>query len=330
MQNSSKLLQSIGIPFTALLTVVFGLLLVSFPMGIYVVFESEIGGDINYEYPVTHLEIFNGTELYLSPTDVGIGDVFVILWTFYLVVFVIAILGPKRGFLKTLSQIISFGKYDTRLNYMIGVTKWFSILILISALITYVQEGFGIDIVPPVVDNDLIQFFYASIAPILEEFGFRLILIGIPLFALYSNRTSVKYFIRCLWTPNLLDLHDSKKAILLVVFVGFLFGFAHIAFGDSWSEGKFAQAAAGGIILGWVYLKYGFVASLLIHWATNYFVFSYANFISQINMISIEAAFSHSFMASLELLFLITGIFSICMLIVNQIYVKNNPRLTEI
>lgn len=330
MQNSSKLLQSIGIPFTALLSVVFGLLLVSFPIGIYVVFESEIGGDINYEYPITHLEIFNGTELYLSQTDIGIGDVFVILWTFYLVVFVIAIFGPKHGFLKTLSQIISFGKYDTRLNYMIGVTKWFSILILISALITYVQEGFGIDIVPPAVDNDLIQFFYASLAPILEEFGFRLILIGVPLFALYSNRTSVKYFIRCLWTPTLLDLHDSKKAIFLVVFVGLLFGFAHIAFGDSWSEGKFAQAAVGGIILGWVYLKYGFVASLLIHWATNYFVFSYANFISQINIISIEDAFSHSFMASLELLFLITGAFSICMMIINQIYIKNNSTLTNI
>jgi membrane protease YdiL (CAAX protease family) len=330
LQNSNKLLQSIGIPFTALLSVVFGLLLVSFPIGIYVVFESEIGGDINYEYPVTHLEIFNGTELYLSPTDVGIGDVFVILWTFYLVVFVIAIFGPKHGFLKTLSQIISFGKYDTRQNYMIGVTQWFSILILISALIAYIQEGFGIDIVPPVVDNDLIQFFYASLAPILEEFGFRLILIGVPLFALYSNRTSVKYFIKCLWNPTLLDLHDSKKAIFLVVFVGLLFGFAHIAFGDSWSEGKFAQAAASGIILGWVYLKYGFVASLLIHWATNYFVFSYGNFISQINMISIQDAFSHSFMSSLELLFLIAGAFSICMLIVNQIYIKNNSRLTDI
>ena len=40
-----------GIPFTALLSVMLGLFLVSFPMGIYVVFESEIGDDINFEYP---------------------------------------------------------------------------------------------------------------------------------------------------------------------------------------------------------------------------------------------------------------------------------------
>jgi len=320
LQNSNKILQSLGIPFTALSSVIFGLLLVSFPIGIFVVFESEIGGDINYEYPLTHLELFNGTEMYHAPIDVSIGDAFVALWTFYVIIFVIAILGPKHAFLKSLSSIISFGKYPTQSNYMIGVIKWLSILILISLLINFVQEEFDIATVPPFVDNDLIQFFYVSLAPLVEEFGFRLILIGIPLFAIYSHKSSVKYFIKCLWSPGILDIQDSKKAIFLIIFVGIIFGFAHVALGESWSEGKFAQATASGIILGWVYLRYGFVASLLIHWATNYFVFSYANFISQLNFISIEDAFSHSLMSSLELLFLITGALSISILIISRFY----------
>ncbi len=322
MQNSNKILQALGIPYTALLSVIFGLLLVSFPIGIFVVFESEIGGDINYEYPLTHLELFDGTEMYQAPIDVSIGDVFVILWTFYVVIFVVAILGPKHGFLKSLSSIISFGNYDHKSNYLISVTKWFSILILISVLINFVQEQFGIVTIPPLADNDLIQFFYVSLAPLVEEFGFRLILIGVPLFTIYSHKSSAKYFIKCLWNPGTLDIHDSKKAIFLIVFVGIVFGFAHIALGESWSEGKFAQAAASGIILGWVYLRYGFVASLLVHWATNYFIFSYANFISQLNLISIEEAFSHSLMSSLELLFLITGALSICILFVSRFYSK--------
>jgi len=327
LQNSNKILQALGIPFTALLSIIFGLLLVSFPIGIFIVFESEIGGDINYEYPLTHLDLFDGTEMYQAQIDVSIGDMFVILWTFYLVIFVIAMLGPKHGFLKSLLSIISFGKYDTKSNYLFGVTKWFSILILISALINFVQEGFGIVIIPPHADNDLIQFFYVTLAPLVEEFGFRLILIGIPLFAIYSHKSSVKYFIKCLWNPGTLDIHDSKKAIFLIVFVGIVFGFAHIAMGETWSEGKFAQAATSGIILGWVYLRYGFVASLLIHWATNYFVFSYANFISQLNFISIEDAFSHSLMSSLELLFLITGALSISILIVSRFYSKKVSNL---
>ena len=327
MQTSNKIFQALGIPFTALVSVIFGLLLVSFPIGIFVVFESEIGGDINYEYPLTHLELFDGTELYQSPIDISIGDAFVILWTFYVILFVIAILGPKHGFLKSLSSIISFGKYDTNSNYLINIIKWFSILVLISILINFVQEQFSIVTIPPLVDNDLIQFFYVSLAPLVEEFGFRLVLIGVPLFVIYSHKSSIKYFIKCLWDPGNLDIHDSKKAIFLIVFVGFVFGFAHIALGESWSEGKFVQAAASGIILGWVYLRYGFIVSLLIHWATNYFIFSYANFISQLNFISIEAAFSHSLMSSLELLFLVTGSLSICMLFVRRFYSKRVSNL---
>ena len=327
MQNSNKILQAIGIPFTALLSVVLGLLLVSFPIGIYVVFESNIGDDINYEYPFSYLDIFEGTDLYQKNVDVSIGDVFTILWIFYAVIFVIAILGPKNGFLKSLSPIISLGRFGTSVNYMIGVTKWFSILILVSILINFIQEQFDIAITPPPMDNDLIQFFYVTLAPLLEEFGFRLILIGIPLFALYSLRSSVKYFLKCLWAPSNLKIYDSRKAVLLIIFVGIFFGFAHIAFGDSWSEGKFAQAAASGIILGWAYLKYGFVTSLLIHWATNYFIFSYANFISQINFISIEDAFSHSLMSSLELLLLIAGIFSVSMLFANKFFTKKESNL---
>jgi hypothetical protein len=327
LQNSNKILQYIGIPFTALLSVIFGLLLISFPIGIYVFFETDVGGDINYEFPLTHLDLFEGTELYQTSFDVSIGDAFVVLWVLYLVFFVIAILGPKQDFLKTLSPIISFGKYDVKLNYMIGITKWFSILILISVLINFVQKGMGFDIVPPLTDNDLIQFFYVSLAPLIEEFGFRLILLGIPLFALYSSKSSITYFVKCLWRPDNLDIVDSKKALSLIIFVGILFGFAHIAFGDSWSEGKFAQATASGIILGWVYLRYGFVASLLIHWATNYFVFSYANFISQINTISIEDAFSHSLMSTLEILLLVAGAFSICILFVNRFYSKKESAL---
>jgi len=327
LQISNKILQALGIPFAALLSVIFGLFLVSFPIGIFVVFESDIGGDINHEYPFTHLDLFNGTDLYQVPIDVSIGDVFMLLWIFYVVLFVIAILGPKHGFLTSLSPIISSGHYSGTVNYMIGITKWFSILILISALINFIQERFGIAITPPTASNDLIHFFYVSLAPLLEEFGFRFILIGIPLFVLYSHKSSLRYFVQCLWNPGNLNIYDSKKAIFLIVFVGFAFGFAHIAFGDSWSEGKFAQATASGIILGWAYLRYGFVASLLIHWATNYFVFSYVNFISQLNLISVEDAFSHSLMSSLELLLLVGGGLSVSVLVLSKFFAKKESNL---
>ena len=323
MQNQNKIIQLLGIPFTALLSIIFALLLISFPIGIYLVFETDIGDDINYDYPITHLDIFHNTDFYQSSFDVSIGDVFVILWVFYLGIFVISLLGPKQHFLKSISSLISLGKYDIKLNYMFAITKWLSVLVLISALINFIQESFGIITVPPLGDNNLIHFFYVSLAPLFEEFIFRIILVGIPLFALYSSRASLRYFLKCLWTPSSLNILDSKKAIFLIIFVGLSFGFAHIAFSDSWSEGKFAQATAGGIILGWVYLRYGIVASLLIHWATNYFIFAYAHFISQINYVSLETAFSNPLMFSLEFLFLASGILAITILFLNKFYLKN-------
>ena len=324
MQNQNKILQLFGIPFTALLSIIFGLLLISFPIGIYVVFESDIGADINYNYPITHLDIFSQTDIYQSSIDITIGDAFVILWMFYLILFVIAILGPKQHFLKSVSSLISMGKYDAKLNYMFAMTKWLSILILISAIINFIQESFGIVTIPPLGDNNLIQFFYVSLAPLLEEFIFRIILIGIPLFVLYSGRASIRYFVKCLWAPSSLNILNSKKAILLIIFVGISFGFAHIAFSDSWSEGKFAQATAGGIILGWVYLRYGIVVSLLIHWATNYFIFAYAHFISQINYVPLEIAFTNPLMSSLEWIFLFSGILGTIILILNKFYLKKS------
>ena len=324
MQNQNKIIQLLGIPFTALLSIIFGLLLISFPIGIYVIFESDIGDDINYDYPITHLDIFSQTDFYQSPIDVTLGDAFVILWMFYLIIFVIALLGPKQHFLKSISSLISMGKYDTKLNYMFAMTKWLSILILISAIINFIQESFGIVTTPPLGGNSLIQFFYVSLAPLLEEFVFRIILIGIPLFVLYSGRASIRYFVKCLWNPSSLNMLHSKKAILLILFVGISFGFAHIAFSDSWSEGKFAQATAGGIILGWVYLRYGIVVSLLIHWATNYFIFAYAHFISQINYVPLELAFTNPLMSSLEWIFLFSGILGVSILLLNRFYLKKS------
>jgi hypothetical protein len=324
LQNQNKIIQLLGIPFTALLSIIFGLLLISFPIGIYVIFESDIGDDIHYDYPITHLDIFSQTDFYQSTIDITLGDAFVILWMFYLIIFVIAILGPKQHFLKSISSLISMGKYDAKLNYMFAMTKWLSILILISAIINFIQESFGIVTMPPLGGNSLIQFFYVSLAPILEEFIFRIILIGIPLFVLYSGRASIRYFLKCLWSPSSLNILNSKKAFLLILFVGISFGFAHIAFSDSWSDGKFAQATAGGIILGWVYLRYGIVVSLLIHWATNYFIFAYAHFISQINYVPLELAFTNPLMSSLEWIFLFSGILGVSILVLNKFYLKKS------
>lgn len=290
-------------------------------------FNTDIGDDINFQYPLNNLDIFK--ELgYLTPFDIEIGDVFIVLWSIYAILFTIAMFGPDKGFLKALSANLSREKLETKSNYMITITKWFSILILMSIIIDFIQQGFGIVTVPPSVDNNLAQFLYVSLSPIVEEIGFRVILIGLPLFVFYSHKLSIKHFFKSIWNPNRnLHIYDSRKILFLIVLVGIFFGLAHIMTGEPWSEGKFAQATVSGIILGWLYFRFGLITAILVHWGTNYFIFSYANFVSQTNEMTIEAAFSHPLINTMEMLFLISGIFSVSVLLITYFNSKKEQTL---
>jgi hypothetical protein len=303
------------------------MMLLSFPFGVFVVFNTDIGDDINFQYPLNNLDIFK--ELgYLTPFDIEIGDVFIVLWSIYAILFTIAMFGPDKGFLKALSANLSREKLETKSNYMITITKWFSILILMSIIIDFIQQGFGIVTVPPSVDNNLAQFLYVSLSPIVEEIGFRVILIGLPLFVFYSHKLSIKHFFKSIWNPNRnLHIYDSRKILFLIVLVGIFFGLAHIITGEPWSEGKFAQATVSGIILGWLYFRFGLITAILVHWGTNYFIFSYANFVSQTNEMTIEAAFSHPLINTMEMLFLISGIFSVSVLLITYFNSKKEQTL---
>jgi len=232
---------------------------------------------------------------------------------------------PKKNFVTVLQSMVSGGKYKIQDSYIVTVIKWFSVLIIISGSIIAIQEFAGISVEQPEAPNQLIQFFDISLAPIIEEFGFRVVLIGLPLFMLYSHKLSFKFLVKSLWWPwqNLRNV-NTKKALLVIVIVGILFGAAHIFSDDAWSVGKFAQAAASGIIIGWVYFRYGFLPAILIHWATNYFIFSYGYVVAEINQISIMDAFSHSLLSMLELILIVTGIISVAVLVLNYAQSKKH------
>lgn len=309
MQKANKFLQAIGIPHSAFLSVIFGMMILSFPMGMFVVFHTDIGDEINFELPLSAINL---------GLDFELGDIFILAWSLYLILFTVAILGSKISFLKAISPILGGNEIETRSNYMIGVTKWFSIIILVSFIIDIIQGSLGLSIIPP-VQNELEQFFLASMAPLLEEVGFRVLLIGLPLYAFYTHRFSFRYLLKSLWNPSTLHIYSMKKPIILVILVSIVFGFVHIVGGESWSDGKFAQATAIGIILGWVYIRYGLIVAILVHWATNYFIFAYLNFIIQVNDITMNASFSHPLITVMEIIFVVSGILSVSIMVVKYL-----------
>ena len=324
MNLQNKIYQCIGIPHTALISIILFLMILSFPIGAYLVFNSEIGDDITYEYPMNDLNVFLAGVGFQVPVEFELGDGFIVLWCLFLILFAVAIFGPKKNFVNVLQSIISAGKYhQLQDSYIITAIKWFSILVVVSGVIISVQEFFGISVEKIEAPNQLVQFFQLLLAPLIEEIGFRVILIGLPLFALYSYKSSLRLFVKSLWRPSHhLRITDLKKPLLIIIIVGIFFGVSHVITGETWSAGKFAQATVSGLIIGWVYFRYGLAPAILIHWATNYFVYSYAYIVADINKIPVETAFTHSLLYTLELMLIATGVISIVILALNYIFLK--------
>ncbi|MDE1725108.1 MAG: CPBP family intramembrane metalloprotease [Thaumarchaeota archaeon] len=330
MQTINKITKILSIPYSGFSSVIFGMMILSFPVGLYVTFNSEIGKDINYQYPINGLDLFIGGISYKIPISFEIGDAFIIAWSIFIILFSISYLGPEDSFLKTLSNMMSRGSNPIRNNGLSNMITWFSILIVSSVVIETIQQIFGIKIEPPSLGNDLVRFFQISISPLTEETGFRVLLIGVPLFLMYSHSTSLKIFFKSLWRPSkYLSINNYQKPMMLIITIGLLFGVSHIISGTPWSPGKVTQATIAGIIIGWVYVRYGFAPAILIHWATNYFLSSYLFFISDLSQNPAINDSSNPFSDTLEMILIVTGAIAIIIKVLSYIESRNTSSVKQ-
>ena len=60
MLHIDKISRVLSIPYSAFISVIFGIMILSFPIGAYIVFNSNIGNDINFQYPIDGLNFFIG------------------------------------------------------------------------------------------------------------------------------------------------------------------------------------------------------------------------------------------------------------------------------
>lgn len=317
---------ALGVPLAALASIIFGMLLVSFPLGAYMVFEADIGDQMTHRIPAAEVVAFGADQYAFLPPYVELGDIFMAAWTIYLVVFAVAVMGPDRDVTAAMRSM-AYGRGDFS-NYMIHAIVWFSILVLVSGAIDAIQTQAGLPTTPPDIGNDLVQFHLITLAPITEEILFRVAMVGLPVFALYTHRASLSFLIKCLWHPaKHLHIFDTKKMHIVILVAGVAFGVAHILAEDSWGPGKAAQAAAAGIILGYAYCRYGLVCALLIHWAANYFLYSYGNFVAYLGEWSVAEAFEQPFFDTIQIILLAAGAISISAIIMGRLASRQAPAV---
>ena len=135
MSNLNNILHGIRIPLSALVSLIFGMMILSFPLGAYTIFNSDIGDDIDYSFPLEQFDIFIAGINLGIPFDFEIGDMFIVFWSIFLILFVITFLGPKYNFLKSINFLLNKQKTDSDSNYLINIIKWFSVIVVVSGVI---------------------------------------------------------------------------------------------------------------------------------------------------------------------------------------------------
>ncbi|MEM2338746.1 MAG: CPBP family intramembrane glutamic endopeptidase, partial [Nitrososphaerales archaeon] len=270
--------------FVLSISFIIALMLFSFIIGVYIIFFTKEGILMSKNLINTPYILIAGLPIPI-PISITIGTLFTFSWIIYLIFFIIALKEP-RNFIEVLKVIRKEGPKAILDNTIFTVTSIFTILVITTLIIQYLQESSGIPTGSMPETEPILMFVSISIAPLIEEIGFRLSLIGLlaAYLAFMAHKSTYSFY--ALWHPKnclkkVIGNNLSKEMGILnimIILSSVFFGMAHITYGAGWGIGKVTQAALAGIALGWLYLHYGFPATVLLHWAFNYFTSAYHYF----------------------------------------------------
>jgi len=183
-------------------------------------------------------------------------------------------------------------------NSLILISQLFFALLFFNFL--YVLILWAVGSFPTAPDlgggNFWMLLFLLANAAVYEELIVRVLFIGLPLLVLRGlqqrklNRGDFKKY---LWGG---ELEIGKLELLLVCVSSVVFGLAHVFSG--WGWWKFGQAALGGVILGYLFLRVGLHSSIVLHFSIDYL----AVFLVAIEVFNLFVSLSTMFLLGIGLL----------------------------
>ena len=100
--------------------------------------------NINFDYPLNEIDFFSTENAFEASSRIWNWEMrFIVIWCVFVVLFTIAMFGPKSNFLKSINAY-NDGRKRRSQNPIIlyaGI-KWFCILILVSSMIIFIQDKF--------------------------------------------------------------------------------------------------------------------------------------------------------------------------------------------
>jgi len=288
-----------------LIVAIFVSYLLSMAVGLFLLYGSSQGVDVASrvvaELPLSLLMIAN----FSIPMGAQVGVFFLAIWLLYAAAFLLA-------WYDTPCFPISIRKIAarvslTRPNYLVVLPQLSTIVLVAATLLQSLQESAGVQTGGLSFENPVLGFLAVSYAPFVEELSYRITTIGLldGFYLVWKTRRHSRYegtggafrlLTRVMWKPErakeLLGFDTIRdrgvKGIswlewLSLAVTSGTFGAAHYLYGGGWEIGKISTAMVSGLALGYVYLRYGAYAPVLLHWFFNYY-FGAFDLASQLKM----------------------------------------------
>ena len=259
------------------------LIVLSFGAGFYAIFSGALSTTYNAgSYLPTFIWV--GPAYAILPFEVPLGVMFVLLSAIYAAMFVYMASTPSKA-LEGVRRSLSTGVQGLTSSPILVILLAIGFADFTDTWLTYLVQAAGAPIGNPLANIDpFLEFSILSFAPLNEEFGFRLILIGVVALVLSMGRPA-RQALGALWRPSVayegLAVGGITTAIIwaAVAFSSVTFGVCHaVCGGGGWDWGKVIPAAWGGLVFGYLYVKFGFPAAVLAHWGVDYFSSAFAFF----------------------------------------------------
>jgi len=305
-----------SILLVAIIVFTVAMMLVSFPVGLYTVFGAHLSNNYTSSTTISAVNLNFVFATVAMPVVGNMGDIFAALSAIYLG-FLLLAARQGAGLLRALRTTASDGYQALFTNPLTATMLLLGAASFVTVLVDNLQTDAGVSAGSLTGDpfSLLVNF---TLAPLLEEITFRLIMIGVPVLVLsliMFREFSPMKAAKALWRPSSVwDVDEEEEEVVVVtvrsfektgpsmfpdgptdslkvrairpvvyvflVLSSFIFGYAHYASGIGWGPGKVTEAALAGLALGYLYVKYGFHTNVLMHWSINY-VGSIFSFLAQ-------------------------------------------------
>ncbi len=276
-------LDIIGSAYAVVVAFTLLLMVLSIPFGAYAVFSPHLSTNgYTYNTQIASVPMYIGLFAIALPLSPTFGALFLSLTTIY-ALFIGLAAAQGGGFPRALRAASKEGMGALLRNPLSATIMILGATLLATIILDLFQTSAGVPVGGLSGDPyELLVSF--SLAPLIEEVGFRFFLIGVPLFVvLLLTRSDTGRMLRALWRPSSawegsgseepssMSAGSLKLLVyFLIVLSSVLFGLAHYLSGAGWDIGKVSEAALDGVALAYLYVRYGLHASIIFHWVVDF------------------------------------------------------------